>query len=98
MRTWWGAKATRAAPTYLLKLEAHAKHITAHLGGLELRKIKPDHVHTLARALEAKGLAHSCRRELLSTLERAVAMEFLPRSPARPVKLEATPVTRKVKA
>ncbi|OQU74008.1 hypothetical protein BW246_08555, partial [Helicobacter pylori] len=32
MKTWVEAKATRAAPTYRLKLEAHAKHITQHLG------------------------------------------------------------------
>lgn len=102
LKTWLEAKATRAAPTYRLKLEAHAKHITAHLGSLELRKLRPGHVHTFVRALEAKGLAPSYRREVLGTLEaaleRAVALELLPRNPAHPVKLEAAPVTRKVKA
>ncbi|ORC58654.1 tyrosine-type recombinase/integrase, partial [Mycobacterium tuberculosis] len=71
MKTWVEAKATRAAPTYRLKLEAHAKHITQHLGSMELRKLRPGHVHTFARALEAKELAPSYRREVLSTLEAA---------------------------
>lgn len=102
VKTWVEAKATRAAPTYRLKLEAHAKHITQHLGSMELRKLRPGHVHTFARALEAKELAPSYRREVLSTLEaaleRAVVMELIPRNVARPVKLEAAPATRKVKA
>lgn len=99
---WLGGKATQSAPTYRLKLEAHAKHITQHLGSVELRKLRPGHVHTFLRFLESKGLAPSYRREVLSTLEaaleRAMLLELIPRNPARPVKLEAAPVTRKVKA
>ncbi|RIH94045.1 Transposase [Meiothermus granaticius NBRC 107808] len=102
LQTWLQAKATKAAPTYTLKLEAHVKHIRQGLGGVELRKLRPAHVHTLAQMLEAKSLAPSYRREVLSTLEaaleRAVAMELIPRNVARPVKLESAPQVRKVKA
>lgn len=102
LTTWLGSKAKRAAPTYLLKLEAHTRHINQCLGRIELRKLRPSHVHELARYLEDLDLSPTYRREVLNTLEaaleRAVALELVPRNAARPVKLEATPPERKAKA
>lgn len=102
LSTWLEAKGKSAAPTYTLKLEAHAKHIQQHLGRVELRKLRPAHVYALARALEEKGLSPSYRREILATLEaaleRAVALELIPRNAARPVRLETAPQPRKVRA
>lgn len=102
LTTWLGSKARRAAPTYLLKLEAHTRHINQCLGRIELRKLRPSHVHAFARSLEDLDLSPTYRREVLNTLgaalERAVALELVPKDVSNPVRLESAPVERKVKA
>lgn len=100
--SWIQAKARNWAPNTTLKHQQGLKRIHPHLGSLELRKLRPHHIESLAQRLQDSGLGPTTVRMALTTLSaalnHAVAMELLPRNPCEPVRLRLPVAERRVRA
>lgn len=102
VHTWTEAKRSTWAPnTYAKHEQALRLRISPVLGFVKLKDLRPRHVAAWLEGLKQQVGPTTTRMALttlVAALEHAVRMELLPRNPARPVKLQASTVERKVKA
>jgi len=101
---WIEARRALVRPKTLEGYLTDARRIKAHLGGIKLARLTPEHIESLWSAILDEGLSPAsvahCRRTLSACLQTAVDRGYLARNPVRLAKAprlverEVTPLTR----